>query len=528
MASTTSILKRISGLGTDPGFSTLTNKRIELSNRISIFAVTVTLLFIAYYFSIGLKEMALIEIGFAFLYALPLTLNYLKFTLFSRIYLNAIVFVHIFVLSLLMGYKSNMYMFFIPTIMAPFVLFEFSQKKLISGLCLFNVLLVSFLYATTFKYDLSLITLTDVQASAISKIVFYVAIACCVVIIYAILYVNEKTTQQLDKDRDTLSAHVEAIFNNSGDALFLIDHRNKSIMKANKRAVELFEANSEWELIGKRGYDFHKEKPGFCDIKATRDLVDRSGVYEDEILYETLRGNEFWGAVSVKMIEVKGICFQSIRITDISEKRKVAQKLKSSLKEKELLLAEVHHRVKNNLAIISGLINLQAESLKDQQSKRIFEDTKDRIYSMAMIHNQLYQHNSFAQIEFSQYIKNFCTYLLQSYRTDSNIEIEENTEKIQLDIKTAIPCALILNELITNSFKHAFKGQDTGKIDVGFKKENGNITFWVADTGSGMDAMLLKSTTMGMNLVTSLVEQIDGKLDYENRNGSRFQITFAN
>jgi PAS domain S-box-containing protein len=528
VASVTTILKNLSALGTDIQYSTLTNKRIELSNRISLFAVTITFFFIYYYHSIGIPEMVYIEIGFAFFYLLPIPLNYLKFTLFSRIFLNTIVFVHIFVLSLLIGHESNMYIFFIPTIMAPFALFEFSQKKIIAGLCLFNALLVSFLYAYSFKYDFSLIKLTDDQASALSKIAFYTAIVCCMIIIYSILYVNEKTTRQLDKDKETLNAQVEGIFNNSEDALFLVDRIEKKIVKANRRAIELFEVEKEENFFNFFGLDLHKNYPTEEEITKTSVQIEKNGVYEDEILYKTFKGNEFWGAITVKMIEVNDEKYQSVRITDISEKRKSAQNIQSSLKEKELLLAEVHHRVKNNLAIISALINLQVENLKDEDSKKIFEETKDRIYSMALIHNQLYQNNSFARIEFAQYINNFCSYLTKSYQTNPNIEIFESTEKIQLDIKTAIPCALILNELITNSFKHAFKNQSTGKIDVGFKKENNTVSFWVADTGSGMDSSLLQSTTMGMNLITSLVDQIDGKLNYENKNGSRFLITFNN
>jgi PAS domain S-box-containing protein len=323
-------------------------------------------------------------------------------------------------------------------------------------------------------------------------------------------------------------AQVEAIFDNSADALFLVDWEKRRIVKANRRAIELFEAQKEEEFFGMYGFDLHKSRPTQEEIDLIRQDIKSRGMYEGDVFYKTLKGNNFWGALTVKVILVNGEKYQSIRVTDISEKRKAAEHMRSSLREKELLLAEVHHRVKNNLAIISGLLNLQADSLQDQHSKKIFADTKDRIYSMAMIHNQLYQHNSFAQIEFSQYIRNFCTYLSSSYQINPNIEILENTEKVQLDIKTAIPCALILNELITNAFKHAFKDQPAGKIDIGLKKENGSILFWVADSGTGMDSRFLESTTMGMNLVHSLVEQIDGKLAFENKNGSRFLITFNN
>ena len=189
-------------------------------------------------------------------------------------------------------------------------------------------------------------------------------------------------------------------------------------------------------------------------------------------------------------------------------------------------MGELHHRVKNNLAIISALINLQFENLKDDESKIIFEETKDRIYSMSLIHNQLYQNKSFAQIEFAQYINNFCLYLSKSYQTNPNIEIITKAEPVFLDITTAIPCALILNELITNAFKHAFKNQSNGKIEIGLKKEDKLVNFYVSDTGPGMDNKQLQANSMGMSLITSLIDQIDGKLDYRNKNGSTFFITF--
>jgi two-component sensor histidine kinase len=205
--------------------------------------------------------------------------------------------------------------------------------------------------------------------------------------------------------------------------------------------------------------------------------------------------------------------------------RKQAEDLaRQTLQEREILLSEVHHRVKNNLAIISGLINLQVEDLKDEESKKIFMETKDRIYSMSLIHNQLYQNKSFAQIEFAQYISTLCSHIQKSYPLHSSFLIRENTEPVQFDIKTAIPCALILNELVTNAFRHAFVNVTAGTIEVGLKIETNCVLFWVSDTGVGMDRKFLEATSMGMSLIHSLIDQIDGKLHFENGNGSKFLI----
>lgn len=203
------------------------------------------------------------------------------------------------------------------------------------------------------------------------------------------------------------------------------------------------------------------------------------------------------------------------------------EKLKKSLKEREVLLGEIHHRVKNNLAIISALISMQMDNLKEDSSKRIFEDTKGRIYAMSLIHNQLYHNKSFAKIEFSQYVRSFCANIAQSYQAGRNIEIEQLIEDIEIDIKTAIPLALIINELITNSFKHAFSDQQLGKITIGLMQmENDFLKCWISDTGIGMKEEIVQNGGMGMDIVTSLTEQIDGKLTYEKSNGSNFTLIF--
>ena len=470
--------------------------------------------------------MVQIELFSILFYLFPLLFNYFGWNLVSRIYFNVVIFIHLTVLSVFIGKGAYIHEFFIPTIMVPFIFFEFSQKKIIIWLSVFNVLFVSFLFATNFSPFDSGVTLTSAQLVMLNKVIFFINMFCCVLIIYSILYVNEKISKQLDVDNETLQVQLEEIFNNSVDALFLVNWGERKIVKANKRAVEMFEAESEQDFLHRYGLDLHKNYPTESEIKEMRDsLVERS-IYEGEILYKTFLGKEFWGALSIKIINIKGEKFQSVRLTDISEQKRIKEQTGASLKEKELLLGEIHHRVKNNLAIISALINLQIENLKDDDSKIIFEETKDRIYSMALIHNQLYQNKSFAQIEFAQYITNFCLYLSKSYQTNPNIELILKTESVFLDIKTAIPCALILNELITNAFKHAFKNQSSGKIEIGLKKQGKQVNFYVSDTGAGMDNIQLQASSMGMSLITSLIDQIDGKLEYKNQNGSIFLITF--
>jgi len=521
-----SFLHRLSYIGTDNNYSAFTNKRIVLCNRLSFVCAAITIFFTGFYYSINQPKMVRVELLSVLFYLVPIWLNYVRWNLVSRIYFNVLIFIHLTVLSTLIGKGAYMHEFFIPTIMVPFIFFEFSQKKIIALLSIFNILFVSFLYVSNFSAFDSGVILTSAQLAILNKVIFFINMLCCVIIIYSILYVNEKISKQLDIDNETLQVQLGAIFNNSVDALFLVNRDERKIVKANRRAVEMFEANEENDFFQKFGLDLHKNYPTDEELKEMHTALSEKGVYEGEILYKTFLNREFWGAISVKEINIKGEKYQSVRLTDISEQKRIKEQTGASLKEKELLLGEIHHRVKNNLAIISALINLQIENLKDDDSKIIFEETKDRIYSMALIHNQLYQNKSFAQIEFAQYITNFCLYLSKSYQTNPNIELILKTEPVFLDIKTAIPCALILNELITNAFKHAFKNQSNGKIEIGLKKEGKQVNFYVSDTGTGMDNIQLQASSMGMSLITSLIDQIDGKLEYKNQNGSIFLITF--
>jgi two-component sensor histidine kinase len=220
------------------------------------------------------------------------------------------------------------------------------------------------------------------------------------------------------------------------------------------------------------------------------------------------------------LIEQQELLEQEVYLRNRSE-----ELVKKSLNEREVLLAEVHHRVKNNLAIISGLINMQIGNLKEDSSKEIFEETKNRIYAMSLIHNLLYKSKSFSSIDFNQYIKLFCDNISQSYKTRTDITVEQFIDDCDINIKTAIPVALMLNELITNSYKHAFKNQ-SGTISISLKNSvDKQYIFRISDNGAGMDEKVLSGNSIGMDIIKALAEQIDGKLMYEKNNGSHFTIT---
>lgn len=214
---------------------------------------------------------------------------------------------------------------------------------------------------------------------------------------------------------------------------------------------------------------------------------------------------------------------------DITDKQIAEEKLKSSLKEKEILLKEVHHRVKNNLQVISSILNLQSSYVNDESTLTILRESQDRIKTMSIIHESLYQANDFSEINFSQYIVSLSKNLVHSYGIlDSFVETKFKIDNVSLSLDLSIPCGLIINELVSNALKYAFKGRKKGKLNISLLLSSGVVTIIVADNGVGIPKSLnIKETnTLGLQLVTTLVEQIDAELKLETTKGTTFTITF--
>lgn len=224
---------------------------------------------------------------------------------------------------------------------------------------------------------------------------------------------------------------------------------------------------------------------------------------------------------------------------DITERKKVEKKLKNSLREKEMLLKEIHHRVKNNMQIIFSLLNLQSRHVKDKNVLSILKESQNRVRSMGLIHEKLYQSKDLARIELSDYVRKLVSGLFHSYGVNSNvIRLKMDIGDVFLDVNTAIPCGLIINELVSNSLKHAFpkskawimKAKSRGEIDISLSPDKNNkFTLIVGDNGIGLPKDLdFKSTdSLGLQLVNTLVEQLEGTITLDRKNGTSFTITFT-
>jgi two-component sensor histidine kinase/DNA-binding NarL/FixJ family response regulator len=216
---------------------------------------------------------------------------------------------------------------------------------------------------------------------------------------------------------------------------------------------------------------------------------------------------------------------------EIMERRKAEEIIRAALAEKETLLSEIHHRVKNNLQIISSLLRIQARSSSGKKTLEILKDSQDRIKSMALIHEKLYRSGNFIDINVRDYITDLARSLVRSYGMEAKrITLKVAVDNICLNLDSAIPCGLLINELVANSLKHAFTGEMEGEIRISFnRKADGKSVLTVSDNGTGIpdDVDINKPTTLGLDLVMTLAEdQLGGKLELIRKNGTTFMITF--
>lgn len=269
-----------------------------------------------------------------------------------------------------------------------------------------------------------------------------------------------------------------------------------------KEMIDSYEAKKDKD----RSFEFsliHKDKTTIPVLFSEAELLDHQ--------------NEKVGTVAVA--------------SDISDRKKAEKKIRASLKEKEVMLAEIHHRVKNNLAVISGLLQLQSYSAKNEDVEKALSDSQMRIQSIALVHEMLYQSESLAYIKYDKYINDLMQAISSMHINDNRkIELISEVEPISLNINQAIPCSLLVNELIVNAFKHAFIDQNEGEVKVQVNKEGDKIVMIISDNGSGFDEEKFSdSDTLGATLIKTLTTQLRGEfeiLETGEGTGSSFRIEF--
>ncbi|MGQ9854233.1 MAG: PAS domain S-box protein [Candidatus Oleimicrobiaceae bacterium] len=214
---------------------------------------------------------------------------------------------------------------------------------------------------------------------------------------------------------------------------------------------------------------------------------------------------------------------------DITLRKRAEEELVSSLKEKELLLKEIHHRVKNNMQVISSLLSLQSSYLTDPRMLAIFNDSQNRVKSMALIHEKLYQSKNLVRVDFAEYTRSLISHLFDSYGVDpERISTEVQSDDVDLAIDTGISCGLIVNELVSNALKHAFPGGRKGKVTVALERVNGAYVLQVSDDGVGFPPHVdfRNTESLGLQLVNTLTDQLEGNIELRCSGGATFTISF--
>ncbi len=342
-----------------------------------------------------------------------------------------------------------------------------------------------------------------------------------------------KMTQDLKKSNDeTISAKNFAnnIIRSMVDTLVVLNFDN-NIKIVNNSFLDLL-GYKENELIGKSINIILDEdlKKNFTNDK---EIIEKKTFISCEGNYLTKKGEKIPVAFLASIMYDKEGKIEGIVCVarDITEPKIINEKIKKSLEEKEILLREIHHRVKNNMQIISSLLMLQSQYIKNKEDADIFVDSQNRIVSMSLIHEKLYQSSDLSKIDFKEYIEEMLSGLFQSYGVNSgNIALNIKVDNISMAIDSAIPCGLIINELVTNSLKYAFPEGRNGEITISLRSIDGTmIELVVGDNGVGIpkDLDIRTTESLGLHLVTILAEnQLHGNIALNRDKGTEFQIKF--
>lgn len=334
---------------------------------------------------------------------------------------------------------------------------------------------------------------------------------------------------------------VRLLLNSTAEAIYGLDLEGNCTF-CNSTCVKILGYNHEDELLGKNMHALihhsHADGSPYPDNESRIYLAFREGKsahVNDEVLWRsdgTSFASEYWSYPMHHREEIVGLV---VTFLDITERKAAERLISDSLAEKEVLLKEIHHRVKNNLQIVSSLLNLQSAQIEDEEVQSLFTESRNRVSAMALIHEKLYRSENLAQVDFADYIQSLVDTLSESFGAPAlPVKINVVAEDVSLDIDTAIPCALIVNELVSNGLKHAFchdnpniNGPPEIRVEIARGRGNG-LTLTVSDNGSGFPEQIdfMNTETLGLQIVQTLTEQLDATLELDNQGGAAFTLRF--
>jgi PAS domain S-box-containing protein len=285
------------------------------------------------------------------------------------------------------------------------------------------------------------------------------------------------------------------------------------------------------ELIGRSHYEVLPELSDHRKSVHRRALAGETLSAEEEP-FERMDGSVQWLKWEVRpwWLDDGAVGGIIIFIEDISDRRENESRLEAALREKDVLLSEVHHRVKNNLQVVHSLLHLQSAKVRDPVALKLLQESQHRIRSMALIHQTLYQSKDFAQVDFKPFLESLTPLLVTAYSPSPNqVELSMEVSDVSLPISLAAPCGLIVNELIANALKHGFTDGRPGQIAISLTRTGDDrVVPSVADNGVGVPEGLdvAKATSLGLQMVTLLTEQLGGTLQVDRANPTRFVVRF--
>jgi len=313
------------------------------------------------------------------------------------------------------------------------------------------------------------------------------------------------------------------LFELESDALFLMDVENGNVLDANIAFIKLYGYTKE-EILSMKNVDFSAEPDK--TMKSLQDLEELIPLR----YHKKKNGTVFPVEITANIFEHQRRKVYIAAVRDITDRKVIEQQLETSLKDKEVLLGEIHHRVKNNFEIISSLLDMSSMGAENQEIRNLLLASRTRIHTMAMIHSQLYQKDRFDRIDMVRHIEELTGHLLFLYNSENRITMIVEPSDVYLSLSHAIPCALILNELITNSLKYAFADRKQGKIQISIHSTNDDtVLLCVKDDGIGIPEGTDVKTGdgLGLKLVKHLVVgQLKGKLHFNNNIGTDISIEF--
>ncbi|MCX5814806.1 MAG: PAS domain S-box protein [Proteobacteria bacterium] len=337
--------------------------------------------------------------------------------------------------------------------------------------------------------------------------------------------------KEMEKELKKSEEKYRSIFENAIEGIFQTTPEGQ-FLTVNTKLARIFGFSSQEEVmeaitdIGRQLYVNPDERDEFIRI------IQEKGVVRDfELQMRRKDGSIFWSALNYRSVydESGKLLYYEGTCEDITDRKLAEEEIQNLLSEKELLLREVHHRIKNNMGVVVSLLSLQSNTLHDPAAVAALEDSGNRVRNMMVLYDKLYRSTDFREISAKEYLTSLIDEIVINFPNRGLVTIEKQIDDVTLDAKTLSPLGMILNELLTNSMKHAFTGRENGKISVSLSFKDNHATLIIQDNGVGIPESIdiTASTGFGMQLVGILTEQLEGSMKIERAMGMKFILEFA-